>query len=160
VYIFAGDSFAHSMANVLLDLDLQIAGVTTFHHDVKTDGNLEELNTLGQLIKDRNDVDPFFVCNKQPYQMVKILDKIRPDILIVRHENMTVMGTKLGIPTILEGDVNISAGYDGIAALGKRIEAALRTKKIIETIARHVEFPYSDWWMNQEDPFYFERGNR
>lgn len=156
-YIFAGDSFAHSLANVALDLGLELAGMATLHHDQLTDGGDPALDSLGRLVADRGDIEPFVVCNKQPYQLLKIMKQVRPDVLIVRHMNMTVLGTKLGIPTILEGDANISAGYRGVAKLGRRIESVLRTRKILETISRHVELPYSDWWMDQADPFYFER---
>ncbi|MDR1611616.1 MAG: nitrogenase, partial [Planctomycetota bacterium] len=157
-YIFAGDSYAHSLANAALDIGLEVIGITTLHHDQLTDGKDNALDSLGQLVNERGNIEPFTVCNKQPFQLFKIMKKIRPDILIVRHMNMTVLGSKLGIPTILEGDVNISAGYDGIAKLGRRIEKAIRTRKILETIASHVELPYSEWWLEEEDPFYFERG--
>ncbi|QAT50410.1 nitrogenase [Caproiciproducens sp. NJN-50] len=158
VYVFAGDSFAHSIANMANDLNLKLLGVTTLHHDQATDGNLESLNTLDQYIKSRGDIGFFTVCNKQPYQMVKILKKLHPDLLIVRHANMTILGTKLGIPTVLEGDVNINAGYDGVIKLGKRLYEALLTRKAIQTISEHVEWPYTDWWLNEENPFYFEGG--
>lgn len=159
VYIFAGDSFAHSLANISLDLGLDLLGITTLHHDQKTDGDVEGLDTLSHLIESKGDVKNFTVCNKQPYQVVKILKKLKPDLLIVRHANMTILGTKLGIPTVLEGDANISAGYDGVAKLGNRLYEVMQTKKILENIAAHIEWPYTDWWFEQEDPFYFEGGN-
>lgn len=160
VYIFAGDSYAHSLANMATDLGLELMGVTTLHHDQKTDGNVEELNTLNHLIKSRGDIENYSVCNKQPYQVMKIVKKLQPDLMIVRHMNMTILGTKLGIPSVLEGDVNVSAGYDGLLKLGQRLYEALQRKKILQNIAAHVELPYTDWWMEQEDPFYFDGGNQ
>jgi nitrogenase molybdenum-iron protein alpha chain len=158
VYIFAGDSYAHSLANMALDLGLELVGITTLHHDQKTDGNVESLDTLGHLIRTKGDVENYTVCNKQPYQVFKIVKKLNPDLMIVRHMNMTILCTKLGIPSVLEGDVNVSAGYDGIIKLGERLYDALQTKKILKNIAEHVELPYTDWWINQEDPFYFNGG--
>ncbi|MGA2141104.1 MAG: nitrogenase component 1 [Brevinematales bacterium] len=159
VYIFAGDSFAHSLANVAIDLGLELTGITTLHHDQTTDGNTEGYDTLSHLVKSRGDVKNFSVCNKQPYQVVKILKDLKPDLLIVRHMNMTILGTKLGIPTVLEGDANVSAGYDGVAKLGRRLFEAMQTRKVINNIAMHIEWPYSDWWFGEKNPFYFEGGN-
>ncbi len=160
VYIFAGDSYAHSLANMATDLGLELVGLTTLHHDQKTDGNTEELNTLNHLIKDKGEIENYSVCNKQPFQVIKIVKKLQPDLLIVRHMNMTILGTKLGIPSVLEGDVNVSAGYDGFIKLGKRLHEALLRKKVLKTIADHVELPYTDWWLQEEDPFYFDGGNK
>jgi len=153
VYIFAGDSYAHSISNMLLDLGLDLIGVNTFHHDQTTDGGLEEADSLGQLVASKGDIGNFSVCDKQPFQMVKVLKDLQPDILIVRHTNMAVIGAKLGIPTIQDGDVNISAGYDGLIKLGERLLTAWRTRRIFQNIARHHRHPYSEWWMAQDDPF-------
>ncbi|MDR3072821.1 MAG: nitrogenase, partial [Clostridiales Family XIII bacterium] len=156
VYIFAGDSYAHSIANMLLDLGLNLLGITTLHHDQTTDAGVDETDSLGKLVAAKGDVDNFSVCNKQPYQVHKILSRLKPDILITRHMNMSVLGAKLGIPTINDGDVNVSVGYDGLIMLGERILQAYRTRRIFETISQHYECPYTDWWLSEPDPYYFE----
>jgi nitrogenase molybdenum-iron protein alpha chain len=158
LYIFAGDSYAHSIANMLIDLSVDLIGITTLHHDQTTDGGFENTDSLGHLVKTHGDVENFTVCNKQPYQVYKILQRLKPDIMIVRHMNMAVLAAKLGIPTINDGDVNISAGYDGLLRLGERLFRATKAQKLFSNIARHFETPYSDWWLSEEDPFYFEGG--
>jgi len=65
VYIFAGDSYAHNIASVVSDLGLEIAGVTTLHHDMKTDGEDSDHSTLKEMIDVAGDIDRFTVCNKQ-----------------------------------------------------------------------------------------------
>jgi nitrogenase molybdenum-iron protein alpha chain len=157
IYIFAGDSYAHSIANMLLDLGLDLVGVTTLHHDQTTDGGQESLDSLGNLVASKGEIPNYSVCNKQPYQVFKLLKAAKPDILIVRHMNMTITGAKLGVPTMNDGDVNISAGYDGLVRLGKRLLDALKTKKLFENVSRHCESPYTAWWLEQADPFYFEK---
>jgi nitrogenase molybdenum-iron protein alpha chain len=158
VYIFAGDAFAHSLANVVVELGLRLVGMTTLHHDQITDGGEESTDSLNNLINTAGDIKNFTVCNKQPYQVYKLLEELKPDVLLVRHSNMTVLGTKLGIPTINEGDANISAGYDGIVKLGQRIYEVTKTRKILANIRKHASLPYTPWWINQENPFYFEKG--
>ncbi|MDR1564855.1 MAG: nitrogenase [Oscillospiraceae bacterium] len=159
-YIFAGDSYAHSIANMLLDLGVDLIGVTTLHHDQLTDGGEESIDSLGNLVNSHGDVPNFTVCNKQPYQVYKILTKLKPDVMIVRHMNMAVLGAKLGIPSINDGDVNISAGYDGLARLAERLYQASKAKKLFQNVAAHTQNPYSEWWLSQEDPFYFEGGHQ
>ncbi|TCL60018.1 nitrogenase molybdenum-iron protein alpha chain [Kineothrix alysoides] len=159
VYVFAGDSFAHSLANLAIDVGLELVGITTLHHDQKVDNtNSEELITLDNLIKSRGNITEFSVCNKQPYEVIKILKRLRPDVMIVRHQGLTVLSAKLGIPAINEGDANASVGYDGVIKFGNRVYDALRTIKFEKNIAAHVKFPYSKWWLEEEpDPFYFEK---
>jgi len=157
LYIFAGDSYAHSIANMLLDLGLDLVGVTTLHHDQITDGGYNSTNSLWNLVNNHGNLENFSVCNKQPYQVFKILQKLEPDIIIVRHNNMAVLGAKLGIPTINDGDVNVSAGYSGLLRLGERLYQATKAQKLFKNIAKHFKSPYSDWWLEQENPFYFER---
>lgn len=159
VYILAGDAYTYNLSNLVKDLGLKIAGVTALHHDQKADSG--EVNILEKLVESAGDIQNFNVCNKQPYEVVKIIKKINPDYLIVRHQGLTVLGYKLGIPTIFEGDANYSIGYDGVIRLGNRLWEAYLTRKFNENVAAHSEFPYTDWWMNEvDDPFYFEKGGK
>lgn len=160
VYIFAGDSYAHNVGCIVADLGLELVGMTTLHHDMYNDGGKPGEDTLSEMLKVTGDIDNFSVCNKQPYQVLKLLEKLKPDIMIVRHMNMTILGAKLGIPSLLEGETNISAGYDGVLTTGKRLKNLLETKGILNTLAEYNTFPYTDWWREQENPFYFERGNQ
>ncbi|MDR2048406.1 MAG: nitrogenase [Treponema sp.] len=160
LYVISGDSFAHNLANIGKSLGLELAGATTLHHDLHTD-NPESVNTLSALVESNGDIPNFSVCNKQPYQMVKIIRNLKPDLLICRHPGLTAIGSKLGIPTLFEGDANYSIGYEGVIRMGRRFLEALRTKKLVENISRYVELPYTNWWLEHEDPFYFEgRGPR
>lgn len=160
VYIFAGDSYAHNVGSVVTDLGMKIVGMTTLHHDMHSDAGAENSDTLKELLEVAGEIEHFSVCNKQPYEVLKILQELKPDVMIVRHMNMTILGGKLGIPSLLEGETNISAGYDGVLTTGKRIKSLLETKGILTTLAEYNQFPYSDWWLEQPDPFYFERGKK
>ena len=90
---------------------------------------------------------------------MKLLKGADPDFMIVRHQGLTVLGYKLGVPTIFEGDANYTVGYDGVVRLGERLWEAYLTRKFNENVAAHSSFPYTDWWLNEvDDPFYFEKG--
>jgi len=150
VYIYAGDSYAHNMGSIVSDLGMEIAGITTLHHDMRTDGEDIENSTLNEMIKVSGDVERFTVCNKQPYEVIKILKDVNPDVMIVRHMNMTILGGKLGIPCLLEGEINFSAGYDGLLLMGRRIRDLLKAKKLLSTVKEYNEFPYTKEWLEDE----------
>jgi nitrogenase molybdenum-iron protein alpha chain len=157
LYVIAGDSFAHNLANVGKSLGLEWAGVTSLHHDLYTD-NPASVNSMDALVESNGDVPNFSICNLQPYQMVKILKERKPDLMICRHGGLAVIGSKLGIPTIFEGDANFSIGYSGVVKLGRRLYEAWQTRGFVKNVSRYVDLPYTDWWLNEEDPFYFEAG--
>lgn len=156
-YVFSGDSYAHNIASVASDLGLKIIGVTTYHHDQQYD--TPEINTLNYLVEKLGNVPNYSVCNKQPYQVVKFLQRLNPDVLIVRHAGLSTFGYKLGIPTIVEGDSNKCVGYDGLIELGYRIQRVFQTRKLIKNISEYTELPYTEWWLDEKtDPFYFVEG--
>ncbi len=158
VFIFAGDTYAHNLANMTKDLGIELIGMNTMHRDQKAD--LKEINTLENLLNSIGDIPNFSVCNVQPYRVAKIIKRLQPDILMTRHMGLYNIGTKLGIPAIPEGDANYSIAYDGIIKLGHRLLLALQTKSLVENLAAHAEFPYTDWWLNQEEDIYIEKGDQ
>jgi nitrogenase molybdenum-iron protein alpha chain len=159
LYVVAGDAYAHNLLNLTKDLGVKLIGATTLHHDQKADS--DEIDSLGNLVNSINDLSNFNVCNKQPYEVLKILRNLKPDLLIVRHQGLGELGTKLGIPVIFEGDANYSIGYDGVVRMGKRLLEAVKTRKFYETVGRHTKLPYTNWWLNEEtDPYYFEKGGK
>lgn len=149
VYIYAGDSYAHNLGSLVHDLGVEIVGMTTLHHDMRVDGNDAEHSTLQEMIDVAGDIE-VTVCNKQPYEVIKHLTRLKPDFLIVRHMNMTILAGKLGIPCIFEGEINVSAGYDGLLLTGRRIRNLIKAKRLLKTLAKYNEFPYTDWWLEQE----------
>jgi nitrogenase molybdenum-iron protein alpha chain len=158
VYVFVGDSYSHSMVRVAKDLGLKTIGVTSMHHDPHTD-NPESFNTLDGLIEAVGDIPNFSICNVQPYQMIKIIGKLHPDFLINRHGGSSLVSLMLGIPTVYESDPNFTVGYQGVIRMGRRLIEALQTKKLLHNVVPHIDLPYTDWWLQEKDPFYFVGGN-
>lgn len=153
-YVLAGDAFAHNLASVAHDLGLEVIGITTFHHDKKYDN--PKINTAKYVAENIGNVPNVSVCNKQPYQVVKILKKLKPDVLLVRHPGLAVLGFKLGIPAIMENDSDKAVGYNGVLDLGRRIKRSMITAKLYKSFAKHTNFPYTDWWLEEStDPFNF-----
>ncbi|MFL0194042.1 nitrogenase component 1 [Clostridium sp. WILCCON 0269] len=159
IYIMAGDSIVQSYVSVADSLGLEVIGALGFHHDQVYDNDYQEINTVGNMLKHIGDVGNYCVTNKQPYQFTNILKKLNPDFVLARHPAIAVIVNKLGFPAFHLADPNMIIGYDGIIDLGERVYECIRTKKHIDTLAKHFESPYTDWWLEQ-DPFTFERGGK
>jgi len=156
VFVFAGDTYAHNLANMTRDLGVTLIGMNTMHRDQKTDS--EDINTLDNLVHSLGDIPNFSVCNVQPYRVMKIIKKLNPDVLLTRHMGLYNIGTKLGIPSIPEGDANFSIAYDGVIKLGRRLVLALETKSLVQNLSEHAVIPYTDWWMEEENDVYIGEG--
>lgn len=159
VYILAGDSFVHSIVSSCRSLDMDVIGGVAFHHDQIYDNDYGEVNSIGNMIKYTGDVENYTVCNIQPYEFANILKELKPDLLVVRHGHISTVGSKLGIPSFQVSDANLGIGYDGVVDLGYKLYETIKTKRMIETIAKHAKLPYTKWW-NEQDPFMFEPGEK
>ena len=160
IYIYCGNTYAVNLASMAADLGMEISGITTLHNEGIVDAGVEEGTILDKLIDDFGDVERFSICNRQPYIIYKLLQDAKPDVLVVRHFSLATLGAKLGIPSINSDDANVHFGYDGVINLGHNILDAIKAKRFFKTVAAHAEFPYTDWWLQQEDPFYFEKEAR
>ncbi len=160
VFIMTGDQFAYQLANAARDLQMEVVGIASLHHDQVPDGS-DEYGALDKYRKDHGNAEKVHVCAKQPHQAVKLIREAQPDLLICRHPGVENAAMRLGIPVLPEGDKNFSIAYDGLVKLGKRAVRALRTRRVIEHLAAHTKLPYTDWWLNADtDPQYFEQSGR
>lgn len=159
VFITTGSSVSQSLASIVTDLGLKIVGQASLHHHQKFDTEDERVNSLHNMIKKCGDIKPYLVCNKQPYKIVHLLRQIQPDLLMLRHETISAIGTKLGIPTYFTNDVNICIGYDGILYVGKKILQVLARKNFYRNISENCRLPYTDWWYQQDISYFSEKNS-
>lgn len=154
VYVAAGAAHGHSLLAVLSDLEMEVVGAGIFHHDPCYDNGDKRSDVLKHVVDTYGDIKNFSVCNKQVFELVNVLNRLKPDVLVVRHGGLAAWGTNLGIPTLLVGDEQFGIGYQGILNYGNKIIDVLSTKEFVENIAAHSELPYTNWWMEQ-DPYTF-----
>lgn len=157
-YLTAGAAHGHSLIALLRELGLDVQGAAIFHHDPLYDHGEATSDALAHTVKTYGDVHNYNVCNKQAYELMNILSKVKPDIMIARHGGMTIWGAKLGIPTLLIGDEQFSFGYQGLLNYAERILETLDNKEFVTNLAKHSTIPYTKWWLDQ-DPFFFLGGN-
>lgn len=156
-YVTAGAAHGHALLSVLGELGLKTCGAAIFHHDPIYDSRRLENDQLAQHVSDYGNVTNFNVCNKQEFELVNALNRIRPDILIARHGGMTLWGAKLGIPSLLIGDEHFAMGYEGLVQYGERLLEAIENDEFVKNLKKHAINPYSKWWLEQP-PYYFLKG--
>lgn len=156
-FVTAGAAHGHALIAVLAELGLKVRGAAVFHHDPVYDSGSAESDSLQAVVQDHGDIPRYTVCNKQEFELVNVLMRERPDLLLARHGGMTLWGAKLGIPSLLIGDEHFGMGYQGLVAYGERILEALENDEFVTNLARHAVNPYTDWWLRQ-DPYLFLEG--
>jgi len=156
-YLTAGAAHGHAIIALLRELGLEVQGAAIFHHDPIYDNGDKASDALAQDVKNYGDIKNYNVCNKQSYELVNILNRVRPDIMIARHGGMTLWGAKLGIPTLLIGDEQFGFGYQGVLNYEGRIAETIDNKEFVTNLAKHSTMPYTKWWLDQ-DPFTFLGG--
>jgi nitrogenase molybdenum-iron protein alpha chain len=148
-HVTAGASHGHALIAVLRELGLEVRGASIFHHDPLYDNGEVSADALQNTVQDYGDLPRYKVCNKQEYELVNVLNRERPDILLARHGGMTLWGGKLGIPTLLIGDEHFGMGYKGLVNYGERILDVIENDEFVKNLAKHAINPYTDWWLEQ-----------
>ncbi len=156
-YVATGSAYAHGLICVLKELGIGVDGSLVFHHDPVYDSEDPKQDTLGHLIENYGDVENFTVGNRQQYQFYQLLQRVKPDFIIIRHNGLAPLAARLGIPAIPLGDEHHALGYQGMVNLGHSILAVLQHRKFHQDIAKHVTLPYKQSWLAQTDPFALAR---
>lgn len=158
-YVTAGASHGHSLLALIQELGMKPVGAAIFHHDPVYDNESPDADTLQHVVEDYGDVSNFNVCNKQEFELVNVLNRVKPDILLARHGGMTLWGAKFGIPSLLIGDEHFGMGYEGVVNYGKRILETLENDEFVKNLSKHSLNPYTKWWLDQE-PYTFLGGKK
>ncbi|MFV0529356.1 MAG: nitrogenase component 1 [Lachnospiraceae bacterium] len=156
-FVSTGSSYAHAMISVISELGVEVEGSIVFHHDPVYDSGYENQNTLKHLVENYGDIEHFSVSKTQQFQFYGLLKRVNPDFIIIRHNGIAPLAARLGIPSFAMGDEHFPLGYDGILRVGEALIEILARKKFNQVLKRHVELPYSDWWLSQKDPFILAR---
>lgn len=143
-YITAGAAHGHAIIALLKELGIEVQGAAIFHHDPVYDNGDINSDVLSSTVKNYGDVKHYNVCNKQAYELVNILNRLKPDILIARHGGMVIWGAKLGIPTFLMEDEQFGFGYQGILNYAEKVLETFDNIEFTLNLAKHSTMPYTD----------------
>lgn len=156
-YVATGSAYSHGLIAVMRELGIEVNGSLVFHHDPVYDSEDPAQDTLSYLVDNYGDVESFSVSNRQQHQFYALLKKVEPDFILIRHNGLAPLASRLGIPAAPLGDEHIAVGYDGMVNLGNAILGILQRKKFHEDLSKHVKLPYTKWWLEQTDPYIIAR---
>ncbi len=156
-FVSTGSSYAHGMISVIRELGIEVNGSIVFHHDPVYDSGHSNQDTLKHLVDNYGEIEHFTVSKTQQFQLYGLLRRVNPDLIIIRHNGLAPLAAKVGIPAFAMGDEHFPVGYDGIIRVGEALIEILARKKFNQILKRHVKLPYTDWWLNQADPFILAR---
>jgi len=154
-----GSAYSHGLISVMRELDVESNGVLVFHHDPIYDSGDPRQDSLSQLVDNYGDVPSFNVSNRQQYQFYILLKKYRPDFIIIRHNGLAPLASRMGIPAVPLGDEHLAVGYDGMVHVGEIILDVIAHTKFHKDLAAHVKLPYSKWWLEQDDPYILSKNS-
>ncbi|MCW2277694.1 nitrogenase component 1 [Heliophilum fasciatum] len=142
-----GPSYGHNYIRVLNELGIEVIWGATWHYDQQYDhGALpESVKHVAQTQKDL----PISVCDQQNFEIINLLNRLRPDIYISRHSGSAMWANKLGIPSIPIIDEYTAFGFNGLISFGQRIHDTLTNRSFAKNLAKRTRLPYTDWWMKQ-----------
>ncbi|MDR3588719.1 MAG: nitrogenase component 1, partial [Negativicutes bacterium] len=143
-----GPSFGYNYIRVLQELGLEVVWGATWHFDQQYDHGAcpEAISALG---RDERDI-PVSVCDQQNFELLNLLNKLRPDIYVSRHGGSSVWAIKMGIPSVMVADEYSAFGYQGVIDFGHRLADTIANRSLVRNLAARIKLPYTDWWMAQD----------
>jgi nitrogenase molybdenum-iron protein alpha chain len=156
-YVATGSAYAHGLIAVLRELGITVDGSLVFHHDPIYDSQDPKQDSLAYLVDQYGDVPSYSVSNRQQYQFYGLLQRVHPDFILIRHNGLAPLASRLGIPAAPLGDEHHALGYQGMLNLGETILDILAHRKFHQNLAAHTTLPYKKWWLDQADPFIFAK---
>jgi len=142
-----GPSFGHNYIRTLQELGIEVVWGATWHFDPQYD-NGEAPASIENLAQAERDI-PMSVGDQQNYELLNLLNRLKPDLYVARHGGSTVWATKLGIPSVMVVDEYSAFGYQGLIDFGHRLNDAVTNRSLARNLAKRIKLPYTDWWMQQ-----------
>ena len=143
-----GPSFGYNYIRVLKELGIEVVWGATWHFDQRYDhGSCPEAASI--LTGETQDI-PVSVCDQQNFEVLNLLNKLKPDLYVSRHGGTSVWATKMGIPSVMVADEFSAFGFQGLIDFGYRLVDVLANRSLVQNLAARVKLPYSDWWLEQD----------
>ncbi len=152
-FVSTGSAYSHGLICVLRELGVEVDGSLVFHHEPVYDSQDPRQDSLSHLVDNYGDLSFFSVGNRQQYQFYALLQRVTPDFIIIRHNGLAPLASRLGIPAMPLGDEHHAVGYQGMLNIGESILDVLAHKKFHQDLAAHVQLPYQKSWLQEKDPF-------
>lgn len=143
-----GPSFGHNFVRVLSELGVNVVWGATWHFDQNYDhGGLPE--STARLTESNPDLR-ISIGDQQTFEIVNLLNRLKPDLYVTRHPGSSVWATKMGIATYFLTDEFGAFGFNGVLEFGRVLVDKLTNRSLARKLAARTKLPYTEWWIDQE----------
>jgi nitrogenase molybdenum-iron protein alpha chain len=149
-----GPSFGHNYIRTIQELGIEVIWGATWHFDPQYDNG--QCPASSELLSKKEVDIPVSVGDQQNFELLNLLNRLKPDLYVARHGGSTVWATKLGIPSVMVADEFSAFGYQGLIDFGYRLSDALTNRSLAKNLSAHIKMPYTDWWMAQDSFTFLE----
>jgi len=149
VVLGMGSSFAFQIARVVMELGMTVDYVASWHYDsIYDDGNPPpHVQYLDQTVQDF----PVGVIDQQNFEILNILNRLKPDLYLARHGGTTVWAIKSGIPSIFMADEYMAFGYKRTYSFANLILDKITNRSFEKNLSSRITLPYTKWWYEQNN---------
>lgn len=150
-----GPGFNFNTTRALQELGIEIAYSAAWHFDKQYDDG--KIPPPFQYLMEHSPNDfKVAVSDLQNYELINILNTVKPDIFFSRHIGSTVWAMKLGIPGLCLYDEYAVFGYRGLLNFAHSILDVVTNRSLTDKLSKRVKLPYKDWWLKQRVDHFVE----
>jgi len=143
-----GPSFSHNYVRVLQELGVEVIWGASWHFDQNYDNGIPPESS--RRLAEENETFPVSVTDQQNFELLNLLNRLKPDLYVSRHPGSSVWATKMGIASVMVADEFASFGLKGLVDFGNILTDKLRNRGLARRLASRIQLPYSHWWMKQD----------
>jgi len=143
-----GPSFSHNYVRVLRELGVEVVWGASWHFDQNYDNGIPPESSRRLAKVDEN--FPVSVTDQQNFELLNLLNTLKPDFYVSRHPGSSVWATKMGIASVPVTDEYAAFAVQGIVDLGHRLLDALKNRSLAKRLASRIALPYTKWWLEQD----------
>ncbi|HBC91688.1 MAG TPA: nitrogenase, partial [Pelotomaculum sp.] len=155
VVIGMGPSFAYNYIRIVQELGAEVLWGAAWHFDQQYDHGV--VPEAARRISSQEENLPVSVGDQQNFELLNLLNRLRPDLYISRHGGSAVWATKMGITSVMVADEYSAFGYQGLVEFGYRLIDAVTNRSLAKNLAARVKLPYTDWWLKQDSFTFLEK---
>jgi len=157
VVLGMGSSFAFQVARVVQELGMEVAYVASWHYDSRYDDGAPPPH-VQHLAGTSPENFPVSIADQQNFEILNILNRVKPDIYLARHGGTTVWAIKQGVPAIFMADEYMTFGYKRTIAFANQILDKVSNRSFERNLAKRIKLPYTDWWYSQDSASLYQGG--
>jgi nitrogenase molybdenum-iron protein alpha chain len=144
-----GPGYSFEITRVLQELGIEVVWVSSFHLDQQyDDGNLPR--ALSHMVDTSTTNFRLSVADQQNFEILHILNSVKPDLYFSRHPGTTVWAVKQGIASVYVADEYTVFDYKGTYDFALSILDTFNNRSFEKNLAARVSLPYTQWWYRQE----------